>query len=41
VNGTAFIMGEVRQASLIETIRSAALQTSGVYRVVTHIVVMQ
>jgi osmotically-inducible protein OsmY len=41
VNGTAFIMGEVRQASLIETIRSAALQTSGVSRVVTHIVVMQ
>jgi osmotically-inducible protein OsmY len=39
VNGTAFIMGEARSASQVETARQVALQTPGVQRVVTHIVV--
>ena len=38
VNGTAFIMGEAKQESQIETARQVALQTPGVQRVVTHIV---
>ena len=38
VNGTAFVMGEVPNEGLIEAIRSVALQTPGVSRVVTHIV---
>ena len=41
VDGTAFIMGEVQQESQIETVRAVALQTSGVERVVTHIVLEQ
>jgi osmotically-inducible protein OsmY len=41
VNGTAFIIGEVSDASRIETARQVALQTPGVRRVVTHIVVEQ
>src|SRR5262245_5643601 len=39
VNGTAFIMGEARSDSQVETARQVALQTPGVQRVVTHIVV--
>jgi osmotically-inducible protein OsmY len=39
VNGTAFIMGEARSPSQVETARQVALQTPGVQRVVTHIVV--
>jgi len=39
VNGTAFIMGEARSQSQVETARQVALQTPGVQRVVTHIVV--
>jgi osmotically-inducible protein OsmY len=39
VNGTAFIMGEAKSASQVETARQVALQTPGVQRVVTHIVV--
>jgi osmotically-inducible protein OsmY len=41
VNGTAFVMGEVREQSQIETVRSVAQQTPGVERVVTHIVLEQ
>jgi osmotically-inducible protein OsmY len=37
VNGTAFIMGQAHQENQIETARSVALQTPGVRRVVTHI----
>ena len=40
VNGTAFIMGEARSASQVETARQVALQTQGVQDVVTHIVVV-
>ena len=39
VNGTAFIIGEARDPSLIETAREVARQTPGVERVVTHIMV--
>jgi len=39
VNGTAFIMGEARSDSQVETARQVALQTPGIQRVVTHIVV--
>jgi len=41
VNGTAFIMGEVRDLGLIESIRSVALQTPDVLRVVPHITLEQ
>jgi osmotically-inducible protein OsmY len=41
VNRTAFIMGEVREQSQIDTVRSVAEQTPGVGRVVTHIVLEQ
>jgi len=41
VNGTAFIMGEVRDVDLIESIRSVALQTPDVVRVVPHITLEQ
>ena len=41
VNGTAFVMGEVREDDQIESVRSAALGTPGVRRVVTHIVLEQ
>ena len=41
VNGTAFIMGEVRDLGLIESIRSVALQTPGVVRVVPHVTLEQ
>jgi osmotically-inducible protein OsmY len=41
VNGTAFIMGEVQDLGLIESIRSVALQTPGVVRVVPHITLEQ
>src|SRR5262249_58679605 len=41
VDGTAFIMGEAKSASQVETARQVALQTPGVQRVVTHIVVEQ
>ena len=39
VNGTAFIIGQAKSASQVETARQVALQTSGVQQVVTHIVV--
>jgi osmotically-inducible protein OsmY len=39
VNGTAFIMGEARNPGQVEIARQVALQTPGVQRVVTHIVV--
>jgi osmotically-inducible protein OsmY len=39
VNGTAFIMGEARSTSQVETARQVALQTPGIQRVVTHILV--
>ena len=39
VNGTAFIMGQARNPGQVETARQVALQTPGVQRVVTHIVV--
>jgi osmotically-inducible protein OsmY len=39
VNGGAFIMGEARDYGEIESVRSIALQTPGIDRVVTHIVV--
>jgi osmotically-inducible protein OsmY len=39
VNGTAFIIGEADDPSLIETAREVARQTPGVQRVVTHIMV--
>ena len=38
VNGTAFIMGEAKNPGQIEIARQVALQTPGVQRVVTHIV---
>jgi osmotically-inducible protein OsmY len=41
VNRTAFIMGEVREEGQIDTVRSVAQQTPGVWRVVTHIVLEQ
>lgn len=41
VNGTAFIMGEAKDVNQIETARQVAMQTSGVQRVVTHIVLEQ
>lgn len=41
VNRTAFIMGEVREDSQTETVRSVAEQTPGVERVVTHIALEQ
>jgi len=41
VEGTAFIMGEVQDANLIEAIRAVALQTPGVGRVVTHITLVE
>jgi osmotically-inducible protein OsmY len=41
VNGTAFIMGEAKNAGQVETARQVALQTPGIERVVTHIVVEQ
>ena len=37
VNGTAFIMGQAKQESQIEAARRVALQTPGITRVVTHI----
>lgn len=37
VNGTAFIMGRAKDEGQIEKARQAALQTPGVVRVVTHI----
>lgn len=39
VNGTAFIMGEASSWAAVETARQIALQTPGVQRVVTHIIV--
>jgi osmotically-inducible protein OsmY len=41
VNGTAFIMGQAKQESQIETARQVALQTPGVTRVVTHILLQE
>jgi osmotically-inducible protein OsmY len=41
VKRTAFIIGEVREDSQTETVRSVAEQTPGVERVVTHIVFEQ
>lgn len=41
VNRRSFIMGEAREESEIESVRSIALQTPGVDRVVTHIVLEQ
>jgi osmotically-inducible protein OsmY len=41
VNGTAFIMGEAKNPGQVETARQVALQTPGIQRVVTHIVVDQ
>jgi osmotically-inducible protein OsmY len=41
VNGTAFIMGEAKNPGQVETARQVALQTPGIERVVTHIVVDQ
>jgi len=40
VNGVAFIMGEARRESQVEQARQVALQTPGVTRVVTHILVV-
>jgi osmotically-inducible protein OsmY len=37
VNGTAFIIGQAKEASQIEEARQVALQTPGVTRVVTHV----
>ena len=37
VNGTAFIMGQAHQENQIEIARTVALQTPGVRRVVTHV----
>lgn len=37
VNGTAFIMGQAKEASQIEQARQVALQTPGVTNVVTHV----
>ncbi len=37
VNGTAFIMGQAHQEKQIEIARTVALQTPGVRRVVTHV----
>ena len=37
VNGTAFIMGQAKQESQIEAARQVALQTPGITRAVTHI----
>jgi hypothetical protein len=39
VDGTAFIMGEAKSASQVETARRVALQTPSVERVLTHIAV--
>jgi osmotically-inducible protein OsmY len=39
VNGTAFIMGEAKNPGQVETARQVALQTPGISRVVTHILV--
>src|SRR5262245_15281378 len=39
VNGTAFIIGQAKRESQVETAREVALQTPGVQRVVTHIIV--
>jgi len=39
VNGTAFIIGQAKRESQVETARQVALQTPGVQRVVTHIFV--
>jgi osmotically-inducible protein OsmY len=39
VDATAFVMGEVQDWGQIGTVRQVALQTTGVQRVVTHIVV--
>jgi osmotically-inducible protein OsmY len=39
VNGTAFIMGEAKQESQVEMARQVALQTPGVQRVITHIMI--
>ena len=39
VNGTAFIIGEAKSGGLVESARQVALQTPGVTRVVTHILV--
>ncbi len=39
VNGTAFIMGEATNPGQVEIARQVALQTPGIERVVTHIVV--
>jgi osmotically-inducible protein OsmY len=39
VDGTAFIMGEAKSTTQVETARQVALQTPGVQRVVTHIAV--
>jgi osmotically-inducible protein OsmY len=39
VDGTAYILGQAKSESQVETARQVALQTSGVQRVVTHIVV--
>lgn len=37
VNGTAFILGQAREQSQIDTARAVALATPGVRRVVTHV----
>jgi hypothetical protein len=37
VNGTAFIMGQAHHENQIEIARTVALQTPGVRRVITHI----
>ena len=39
VDGTAYIMGQARSESQVETARQVALQTPGVQQVVTHIMV--
>jgi osmotically-inducible protein OsmY len=39
VNGTAFIIGEATSPGVVDTARQVALQTPGVQRVVTHIIV--
>jgi osmotically-inducible protein OsmY len=41
VNGSAFIMGQARTEGQIEEARQVALETPGVSRVVTHILLQQ
>jgi osmotically-inducible protein OsmY len=41
VNGTAFIVGQAKEESQIESARQVAMQTPGVTRVVTHILLRQ